>query len=112
VKVETDEGLVGWGEATLEWKPKGVVGCIEDLSPLAIGQDPRRTEFLWQILYRQFFIKPGIVALAAISGIDQACWDIHAQSLGVPLYQLLGGAVRDRVRMYDHLEGRSNRERI
>ena len=105
VKVETDEGIVGWGEATCEWKPKGVAGCVDDLSTLLIGEDPRRTEYLWQVMYRQYFIRPGIVALAAISGIDQACWDIHAKSLGVPLYQLLGGAVRDRVRMYDHLGG-------
>ena len=105
VKVETDEGLVGWGEGTLEWKPKGVVGCVEDLSQFLIGEDPRRTEYLWQVMYRQYFIKPGVVALAAISGIDQACWDIHAKSLGVPLYQLLGGACRDKIPMYTHLGG-------
>ncbi len=105
VKVTTDDGLVGWGEATLEWKPKGVVGCLEDLAPLVVGLDPRRTEHIWQVLFRQGFIRPGIVALAAISGIDQACWDIHAKSLGVPLYQLLGGTVREKVRMYTHLAG-------
>lgn len=106
VKVETDQpGLIGWGEASLEWKTRAVVGAIEDLTPLLIGEDPRRTEHLWQIMYRQQFFKGGVVVLSAISGIDQALHDIKAKDLGVPLHELLGGPVRDRVRMYDHLGG-------
>ena len=106
VKVETDQpGLAGWGEATLEWKTKGVVGAIEDVSRLIIGEDPRRIEHLYQIMWRQYFWKVGIDGMTAISGIEQALWDIKAKWLDVPLYELLGGRVRDRVRVYDHLGG-------
>ncbi|HEX6507687.1 MAG TPA: galactonate dehydratase [Chloroflexota bacterium] len=106
VKVETDEpGLTGWGEASLEWNTQAVVGAVEDLAVLVVGEDPRRTEHLWQVMYRQHFFKGGVVTMSAISGIDQALHDIKAKALGIPLYELLGGAVRDRVRMYDHLGG-------
>jgi galactonate dehydratase len=109
IKVTTNEpGLVGWGEASLEWKTQAVVGAVADIAPLLIGQDPRRTEHLWQVMYRQQFFKGGIVTMSAISGIDQALNDIKAKDLGVPLYELLGGKVRDRVRMYDHLGGGSS----
>jgi galactonate dehydratase len=106
VKVETDQpGLIGWGEASLEWNTRAVVGAVEDLAELVVGEDPRQTEHLWQVMYRQHFFKGGAVTMSAISGIDQALHDIKAKELGVPLYQLLGGAVRDRVRTYDHLGG-------
>jgi galactonate dehydratase len=105
VKVETDEGLVGWGEASLEWKTRGVVGCVEDLAPMIVGQDPRRIEHLYQIMYRHSFFRMGVVGMSALSGIEQACWDIWGKSLNVPVYQLLGGAVRDSLRVYDHLGG-------
>lgn len=105
VKVETDAGLVGWGEASLEWKTRGVVGCVADLAALIVGQDPRRIEYLYQIMYRQGFFRLGVVGMSALSGIELALWDIYGKSLGVPVYQLLGGAVRDRIRMYDHLGG-------
>ncbi|HMQ30068.1 MAG TPA: galactonate dehydratase [Chloroflexaceae bacterium] len=106
VKVETDQpGLYGWGEATLEWKTKGVVGAVEDISRLLVGEDPRRLEHLYQLMYRQYFWKVGIEGMSAISGIDQALWDIKGKALGVPVYELLGGRVRDRVRVYDHLGG-------
>jgi galactonate dehydratase len=99
VRVETDAGVTGWGEASLEWKTRAVVGAIMDLEPFIIGQDPRRIEHLVQIMYRQPFFRGGIVTTSAAS------WDILGKSLDVPIYQLLGGAVRDRVRMYDHLGG-------
>jgi len=105
VKVETDEGITGWGEASLEWKTRGVVGCIADLTPFVIGADPTRIEHLYQVLYRQAFFRPGVVDMSAISGIEQACWDIFGKSLGLPVYKLLGGLVRDHIRMYDHLGG-------
>lgn len=106
VKVLTDQpGLVGWGEATLEWHTRAVVGAIEDAAEFVVGEDARRVEHLWQVLFRQRFFKGGIVAMSAVSGIDQALHDIKAKDLGVPLYELLGGAVRDRVRLYDHLGG-------
>jgi galactonate dehydratase len=104
VKVATSEpGLVGWGEATLEWKTQAVVGAVADLAPLVVGADPLGIERLWQAQHRQQFFKGGAVTMSAISGIDQALWDIAGKHLGVPVWQLLGGAVRDRVRMYDHL---------
>ena len=106
VKVETsDPGLYGWGEATLEWKTKGVVGAIEDLSTLLVGQDPRRTEHLWQIMHRQYFWRGGITNYTAISGIDQALWDIKGKEVNKPVCELLGGPVRDTLRFYDHLGG-------
>jgi galactonate dehydratase len=106
VRVETDEaGLYGLGEATVEFQTHAVVGAINDLSPLLIGQDPREIERNWQILYRHPFFKGGVITMSAISGIDQALWDIKAKALGVPLYQVLGGLARDKVRMYDHLGG-------
>jgi galactonate dehydratase len=105
VKVTTDEGLTGWGEATVEWKTRSVVGCVEDFVSLLVGEDPRRVEHLWQMMVRQHFFRPGMVEGSAISGIEQACWDILGKSLGVPVWQLLGGNVRDEIRLYDHLGG-------
>jgi galactonate dehydratase len=105
VKVGTDEGLVGWGEATTEWKTRSVVGAVRDLGPLVLGQDPFRLEHLWQSMWRHQYWPPGVVVASAISGIDQALHDIKAQALGVPLYELLGGAVREHIRLYDHLGG-------
>lgn len=104
VKVQTDEpGLHGWGEATLEWKTHGVVGAVEDLGRYVVGEDPSRIEHLFQIMWRQYFWKPGIEGMSALSGIEQALWDIKGKALGVPVYELLGGRVRDRVRVYTHL---------
>ena len=106
VKIETDQpGLIGWGEASLEFKTRAVVGAIEDIAELLIGEDPRRIEHIWQIMYRQQFFKGGVVIMTAISGIDQALHDIKSKDYGVPLYEMIGGKVRDYVRMYDHLGG-------
>ncbi len=107
VKVLTDQpGLYGWGEATLEWHTRGVVGSIEDLATLLIGEDPTRIEHLWQMMYRQhFWHGNGIVRSTAISGIDLALWDIAGKVHGVPCHKLWGGPVRDYVRTYCHLGG-------
>ena len=106
VRIETDQpGLYGWGEATLEWKTHGVAGCVEDFKPLLLGEDPTRIEHIYQKLYRHSFWRLGVVGMSAISGIEQACWDILGKELGAPVHRLLGGAVRDRVRMYTHLGG-------
>jgi len=106
VRVYTDvAGLIGIGEATLEFQARAVVGAVEDLAPLLVGRDPREIERNWQILYRHPFFKGGAVTMSAISGIDQALWDISAKDLNVPLWRILGGLARDRVRMYDHLGG-------
>src|SRR5207302_864701 len=106
-KVETDAGVVGWGECTTEWKTRAVAGCLQDLAAFLVGEDPLRIEHLWQVTSRQGFFRGGIVAMSAASGVDQALWDIAGKVRGVPVYQLLGGAVRDRVRLYDHLGGGS-----
>lgn len=106
VKVLTSEpGLVGWGEATLEWKTRAVCGAVDDLAPLLIGQDPTRITHLWNSMYRHPFFKGGVVTMSAISGIDIALWDLNGKLLGQPVWRLLGGRVRDRLRMYDHLGG-------
>ena len=106
VKVETDSpGLYGWGEASLEWKTRSVVGAVQDFEPMVVGEDPTRIEHLYQKMYRQSFWRIGIIGLSAISAIEQACWDILGKSLNQPVYKLLGGAVRDKVRMYTHLGG-------
>ena len=107
VKVLTDQpGLWGWGEATLEWHTRSVVGAIEDIAELLIGEDPTRIEHLWQMMYRQhFWHGNGIVRSTAISGIDIALWDIAGKIHSVPCHQLMGGRVRDYVRLYCHLGG-------
>ena len=106
VQVETDQpGLDGLGEATVEFQTRAVVGAVEDLASLVIGHDPRDIERLWQMMYRHPFFKGGVITMSALSGIDQALWDISAKDMGVPLWRALGGLARDRVRMYDHLGG-------
>lgn len=106
VRVETDQpGLTGLGEATLEFQTRAVAGAVEDLAGLLIGEDPRNIEHLWQVMFRHPFFKGGIVTMSALSGIDQALHDIKAKALGIPLWQLLGGLTRQRLRMYDHLGG-------
>jgi galactonate dehydratase len=107
VKVLTDQpGLWGWGEATLEWHTRAVVGAIEDIAQLLVGEDPTRIEHLWQMMYRQhFWHGNGIVRGTAISGIDIALWDILGKIHGVPCHRLWGGPVRDYVRTYCHLGG-------
>src|SRR4029078_9003968 len=107
VKVVTDQaGLVGWGEATLEWHTRAVVGAIEDLSELLIGEDPTRVEHLWQMMYRQhFWHGHGIVRATAMAGIDLALWDMAGKVAGLPCSKLWGGPVRDYIRTYCHLGG-------
>jgi galactonate dehydratase len=104
VRVDTDQdGLYGWGEATLEWKTRAVAGAVEDLAPLVLGRDPRDIENLVRVMRMQSFWRLGIIGMSAISGIEVALWDILGKSLGVPVWRLLGGQVRDRVKVYTHL---------
>jgi galactonate dehydratase len=100
VEVQTDAGITGVGEASLEGKTEAVVGAINDVKEYLIGQDPARIEHHWQTIYRHSFWRGGMVVGSAISGIEQALWDILGKALGVPVYELLGGRVRDRVRLY------------
>ena len=102
VKVTTDQDLVGWGETTLEGKPKGAVAAVEELADYLIGKDPLHIEHHWQHIYRSAFFRGGSVNMTALSGLDQALWDIAGKYFGVPTYQLLGGPVRNRLRVYAH----------
>ncbi len=104
VRVDTDQpGLFGWGEATLEWKTRAVAGAVEDLAPLILGRDPRDIEQMVRILKKHSFWRLGVIGMSAISGIEIALWDILGKWLGQPVWRLLGGKVRDRVKVYTHL---------
>ncbi len=104
VKVETDQdGLYGWGEATLEWKTRAVVGCIQDLEPLMLGRDPRDIENGVRAMTKHGFWKLGVIGRSAIAGIEQAMWDILGKSVGLPVWRLLGGKTREHVPVYTHL---------
>ena len=104
VRIETDvPGLIGWGEATLEFKTRAVMGAIADIEPMLLGQDPRSIENCFQIMNRHGFWRMGIIGMSAISGIEMALWDILGKHLGVPVWQLLGGSVREHLRTYTHL---------
>ena len=100
VEVQTDAGITGVGEASLEGKTEAVVGAIHDVRDYLIGQDPTQIEHHWQTIYRHSFWRGGMVVGSAISGIEQAIWDILGKVLNVPVYELLGGRVRDKVRLY------------
>jgi galactonate dehydratase len=104
VKVITDQdGLYGWGEASLNWKTRSVTGAVEDLKPLLIGKDPRDIEQIVRILNKHSYYRLGIIGATAISGIEHALWDIFGKSLDLPVWRLLGGKTRDSVRVYTHL---------
>ncbi len=105
VRVETDDGRFGWGEASLEGHGEAVVGAFEALKDRFIGADPRRIEDIWQVGYRGGFYRGGPVLLSALSGLDQALWDLKGRLLGVPAWELLGGRVRDRIRAYAWIGG-------
>ena len=102
VKITTDIGISGWGETTLEGKPRSTVAAVEELSDYLIGKDPLRIEHHWQHIYRSAFYRGGNILMTALSGIDQALWDIAGKYHEMPTYKLLGGAVRDRIRVYAH----------
>jgi galactonate dehydratase len=104
VRVETDQpGLYGWGEATLEWKTRAVVGAVQDLEPLLLGRDPRDIEQAVRILTKHSFWRLGVIGNTAISGIEMALWDLWGKELNVPVWRLLGGKTRERVKIYTHL---------
>ncbi|HEY6185113.1 MAG TPA: galactonate dehydratase [Terriglobales bacterium] len=111
VKLETNQGVIGWGEGTLEGKAGAVMACIEDFREFLIGKDPMQVEHHWQSMYVHSFYRAGPVIGSAISGIDQALWDIRGKILGVPVYKLLGGPSDARgVRGYYHINAKSKEE--
>ncbi len=105
LKVHTNAGLVGLGEPIVEGRAKTCAAAIEELAPYLVGKDPRRVVHHWQAIYRHAFYRGGPILTSALSGIDQALWDIKGKALGVPVYELLGGPTRDRVRVYAHARG-------
>ncbi|MFF0341604.1 galactonate dehydratase [Kribbella sp. NPDC004875] len=105
VAVTTDEGIIGWGEPIVEGKAETVQAAVAEMSDYLIGSDPLRIEDTWQVLTKGGFYRGGPVLSSAVSGIDQALWDIAGKARGVPVYDLLGGPVRDRVRVYGWIGG-------
>ncbi|MEB0286789.1 galactonate dehydratase [Cryobacterium sp. 10I1] len=105
LKIETDEGIVGWGEPVLEGRAATVAAAVEELSDYVIGKDPRNIEDIWTVLYRAGFYRGGGIHMSALAGIDQALWDIKGKALGVPVHELLGGKVRDKIRVYSWIGG-------
>ncbi|MGQ9555585.1 MAG: galactonate dehydratase, partial [Anaerolineae bacterium] len=107
VKMHTDEGVTGYGEATLEGHVPAVAAEIRHWREELLGKDARRIQHIWQSLYRHAFYRGGPIQCSAISGLEQAMWDITGKWLGAPVWALLGGQVRERVRMYRHVGGDS-----
>ncbi|MFZ6776047.1 galactonate dehydratase [Undibacterium sp. Ji83W] len=105
LKIETDEGIVGWGEPVIEGRARTVETAVQEFAHYLIGQDPARINDLWQVMYRGSFYRGGAILMSAMAGIDQALWDIKGKALGVPVYQLLGGLVRDRMKTYSWVGG-------
>ncbi|QNM95705.1 galactonate dehydratase [Chitinimonas koreensis] len=105
LKVETDEGIVGWGEPVIEGRARTVEAAVHEFADTLVGRDPMRINDLWQTMYRGHFYRGGPILMSAIAGIDQALWDIKGKALGVPVHELLGGRVRDRVKVYSWVGG-------
>lgn len=105
LKIETDAGISGWGEPVVEGRAHTVAAAVEELADYLIGRDPRLIEDHWQVMYRGGFYRGGAVHMSAIAGIDQALWDIKGRALGVPVHELLGGRVREKIRVYSWIGG-------
>jgi galactonate dehydratase len=105
LKISTDEGLTGWGEPVIEGRASTVIAAVEEMKDYLIGKDPLRIEDHFQVLYRGGFYRGGEILMSAISGIDQALWDIKGKYYEAPVYELLGGAARDRIRVYSWIGG-------
>ena len=105
VEIVTDEGITGWGEAVLEGHAKAVLACVQEYRDYLIGHDPARIEDIWSSIYRAGFYRGGGVLMSAISGIDQALWDIKGKVFGAPVYELMGGACRDKMKVYSWIGG-------
>ncbi|MFN8450948.1 MAG: galactonate dehydratase [Anaerolineae bacterium] len=105
LKISTDEGIDGWGEPVVEGHAATVAAAVGEMESALIGQDPDRIEDIWQMLYRARFYRGGPVMMSAIAGVNQALWDIKGKWHGVPVYRLLGGPVRDKVRVYAWVGG-------
>src|SRR5213076_3374405 len=108
LKLITEDGVYGLGDATLNGRELSVASYLTDhVVPLLIGRDARRIEDIWQYLYKGAYWRRGPVTMSAIAAVDTALWDLKGKALGVPVYQLLGGASREAVRVYGHASGES-----
>ena len=105
VKVETSDGLVGWGEAVIEGKAAAVLACVPERRDYLVGAAPMAIEDIWNVLYRAGFYRGGPILMSAIAGIDQALWDIKGKFFNAPVYQLMGGACRNKMRVYSWIGG-------
>ncbi|MCI8599720.1 MAG: galactonate dehydratase [Lachnospiraceae bacterium] len=105
VEITTDDGYTGWGEAVIEGRASTVAACVEELTEYLIGKDPMRIEDIWNTLYRAGFYRGGPILMSAIAGIDQALWDIKGKYYNAPVYDLMGGACRDNIRVYSWIGG-------
>jgi galactonate dehydratase len=105
LKITTNNGIEGWGEPIVEGKADTVAATVKDLSEYLLGKDPRQIEDIWYGLYIGGFYRGGPILMSAIAGIDQALWDIKGKALGVPVYELIGGAVRNKMKMYSWVGG-------
>lgn len=105
IKITTHCGIIGWGEPVVEGKADTVVACINEFEKYLIGKNAGAIEDIWQVLYRGGFYRGGPILMSALSGIDQALWDIKGKFLDVPVYELLGGAVRQKMKMYCWIGG-------
>ncbi len=105
LKISTDAGICGWGEPIVEGQAGTVRGAVEDMEDYLLGRDPRHIEDIWQSLFRGRFYRGGPVMMSAIAGVNQALWDIKGKFHGAPIYELLGGKVRDRVQIYAGIGG-------
>lgn len=105
LKIETDEGIVGWGEPVVEGRASTVKEAVTEMADYLIGKDPLRIEDHWNVMYRSGFYRGGPILMSAIAGIDQALWDIKGKYYDAPVYQLLGGACRDSIRVYSWIGG-------
>ena len=105
VEIETDSGITGWGEAVLEGHAAATLAAVNEMRDYLIGADPSEIEGIWSTLYRAGFYRGGGVLMSAISGIDQALWDIKGKVFGVPVYELMGGRCRDKMRVYSWIGG-------
>lgn len=105
LKIETDEGITGWGEPVVEGRADTVKAAVEELKGYLVGRDPLKIEDHWQVMYRGGFYRGGPVLMSAIAGIDQALWDIKGKFYGMPVYELLGGACHDKIRVYSWIGG-------
>lgn len=105
LKIETDEGIIGWGEPVIEGKAATVKAAVDELMEYLIGKDPMHIEDHWNVMYRAGFYRGGAILMSAIAGIDQALWDIKGKFYNAPIYQLMGGKARDTMKVYSWIGG-------